>query len=382
LTQWYHQYGEAGTQQAVLRYAKTFTRANVKVNWIAGDGNAYPDKVQAALLGNNPPDIFELSNVTVAQVKAGQLEPLDDLVAGVESDFLPADISSYTVDGHIYAIKMITDPEFVYYRKSLFREAGIEAPPKTIDELIAIAKKLSNGNRKGLYIGSDGGVNALSYIAGWSSGGDFLTSDHKVAFNTDRMAAAYEKLHELSVSGGILPDAPTDWWDPTAFEQGFCAMQFCGLWAMPGITHALGDDFAIFPWPASDAQGSPAANSDGWAEMVAAKGKHVALAKEFVKSLWITSTQIQTDWCVGYGFHVPTRKSIAAQTKKLQSGPAAVAVDILNKYGRALSPLWDTAMDTALTDAVSKIVKNGTNIAAQLNHAAETCQAEIQRVLG
>src|SRR5947209_16258964 len=29
LTQWYHQYGEAGTHEAVLRYAKQYTKANV-----------------------------------------------------------------------------------------------------------------------------------------------------------------------------------------------------------------------------------------------------------------------------------------------------------------------------------------------------------------
>ena len=209
LQQWYHQYGETGTHEAVLRYAKSFTKANVKVSWIAGTGNAYPDKVRAALLGSNPPDVFELSSVSVSQIKAGQIEPLDDIIADVKSDFLEADLTPWTVDGHIYAIKMISDPTFIYYRKSLFQKAGIDKVPTTVDELIAAAKKLTSGNMKGIYIGPDGGVSALSYIAGWAAGGDFISSDNKIVFNTDRMAAAYEKLHELNVSGGVLPDAPT-----------------------------------------------------------------------------------------------------------------------------------------------------------------------------
>lgn len=379
LQQWYHQYGETGTHEAVQRYAKTFNKANIDVSWIGGTGNAYPDKVRSALLGSNPPDVFELPNISVSMVKAGQLEPLDDIIADVKSDFLPADLTPFTVDGHVYGIKMLSDPTFVYYRKSLFQKAGIDHVPTTVDELITTAKKLSNGNTKGIYIGPDGGVSALSYIAGWASGGDFLSSDNKVVFNTDRMAATYEKLHELNVSGGVLPDAPTFWWDPSSFTQGLAAMQWCGLWAMPGIAKVLGDDFGIFPWPALDAQSQPATVNGGWAEMVAAKGKNVSLAKEYVKSLWIASQTTQIDWNVGYGFHVPPRSSIAAQTTKLQSGTAADAVNILNKYGHATPTLWNATMDTALTTVVSKVVKDGKNALSLLSQAADQCNTELHQ---
>ena len=37
INQWYHQYGEAGTQQAVERYAKEYPDATVKVQWTPGD---------------------------------------------------------------------------------------------------------------------------------------------------------------------------------------------------------------------------------------------------------------------------------------------------------------------------------------------------------
>jgi len=382
IAQWYHQYGETGTHEAVQRYAKAFSKANVNVSWIAGTGNAYPDKVQTALLGSNPPDVFELPNLSVSMVKAGLVEPLDDVIGDAKSDFLAADLTPFTVDGKIYGVKMISDPTFVYYRKSMFQEAGITEPPKTVDELIAITKKLAKGNRKGIYIGPDGGVSALSYIIAWAAGGDFISSDNKIAFNTDRVAAAYLKLHELNATGAVLPDAPTYWWDPASFIQGSCAMQWCGLWAMPGIKQKLGDDFGIFPWPALDSQSQPATVNGGWAEMVAAKGKNIAVAKELVKALWVENTQTQIDWNVAYGFHVPPRATIASKTTQLQSGPAADAVDFLNKYGHATPTLWDTAMDTALTDAVSNIVKNGGNALSLLNQAAEKCNTELQKELG
>lgn len=380
LTQWYHQYGEQGTHEAVLRYAKQYTKANVQVNWVPGTGNEYPDKLRAALLGSNPPDVFELTNPTVDQVKAGLIEPLDDIIADVKSDFNPTALKPLTINGKIYAIKMINDMGMIYYRKSMLQKANVQ-PPTTVDELIAAAKKLSSGSVKGLYVGPDGGINALSYIIGWSSGGDFISADNKIVFNTPRMALAYQKLRELNTSGGLLPDAPTFWWDPSSFTQGTCAMQWCGLWAMPGITKALGDDFGVIPFPALDAQGTPATFFGGWAEMVSAKSKNVTAAKDYVKWLWIQNSQVQVDWNVGYGFHVPPRISIAAQTDKLKSGPAAQAVDYLNKYGHATPPLWDSAMDTALTDAVSNIVKNHANPSSELSKAADKCNTELQKLL-
>lgn len=381
LTQWYHQYGEPGTHDAVLKYAKQYDKAKVTVSWLPGTGNEYPDKVRSALLGSNPPDVFENSSLSLDQVKAGLLAPLDDVIADVKSDFKPASLAPFTVNGKVYGIKMINDPTFVYYRKSMFQQAGLGIP-KTIDDLIAAAKKLTTSDRKGIYVGPDGGVNALYQIAGWAAGGDFLSSDNKIVFNTDRMAAAYQKLHELSTSGGILPDAPTFWWDSSTFQQGQVAMQWCGLWAMPLIKKsAVGDDFGVFPFPALDAQSQPATVNGGWAQMVSAKSKNLDAAKAYVKWLWITNSTIQKDWNVGYGFHVPPRVSTSAETDKLKQGQAADAVDILNKYGHAMSPIWNAAMDTALQNAVSQIVKTGQNARATLDAAAEKCNSELQKEL-
>ena len=39
-----------------------------------GTADLYPGKLQTALLGSNAPDIFELQNVTLSQVKAGLID--------------------------------------------------------------------------------------------------------------------------------------------------------------------------------------------------------------------------------------------------------------------------------------------------------------------
>ena len=52
LSQWYHQYGEAGVQQTVEGYAKAYPGASVTVQWNPGD---YDKKVASALLTDGRP---------------------------------------------------------------------------------------------------------------------------------------------------------------------------------------------------------------------------------------------------------------------------------------------------------------------------------------
>jgi multiple sugar transport system substrate-binding protein len=380
LTQWYHQYGEEGTEAAVRRYAQEYTKAfpdiAVKVTWVPGD---YGTKLNTALLTAGGPDVFE-KQLSVPMVTAGQVVPLDDLFTPeVRRDFLPKDLDLNRVDGKIYGIKMVGDTGVLYYRKSLLAKAGI-APPRTFDELQRAAKALTTKERKGLFLGNDGGVGALLTIAPWSAGSDFLV-DNRLVFNNARTALAYEKLRDLQDDGSLLIGAPTDWWDPSAFNQGLCAIAWGGLWAFPAIKKALGDDVGGMAWPALDAAGTPATFSGGWSQMVNAQGRNIEEAKKFVRWLWIENRKIQEDWNLSYGFHVPPCLSVAKNARALDDPVAAQAVTNLQKYGRLTPPAWTNSMNTALSDAATKIVKQGRDARAELNEAERKCRRELERLL-
>lgn len=380
LTQWYHQYGEKGTQDAVMGYAREYTRLHpdiaVQVVWVPGD---YGTKLSTALLTSGGPDVFE-GQVSAAMVGAGQVAPLDDLFTpNVRADFSPKDLAMNTVNGKIYGIKTLDDTGVLYYRKSLLEKAGI-APPATMDALIDAVKRLTTGDRKGIFLGNDGGLSSLTDIAPWSAGSDFLVND-RIVFDNPRTLAAYEKVRELDASGGVLLGAPTDWWDPTAFVQGLAAMQWSGLWAYPAIRKALGDDVGALPWPALDASGTPATFLGGWTCMVNAQNDQVEEAKKYAKWLWIDNTKGQLDWCLSYGFHVPPRSSLAKTATALSAPVPAAAVDNLNRYGRTVPPIWNAAMGSALTDALTNSLKLGHPLQDELNTAAQKCERELQRSL-
>ncbi len=120
ISQWYHQYGEEGTQQAAQRYAEEYTKEvpNVEVEmvWVPGDFEG--DKLPAALLTDSGPDVYE-DHPSVAMVKAGQCEPLDDLLTEeTKADFNPANLAVNTINGKLYGIKMIDDMGLLYTRRA------------------------------------------------------------------------------------------------------------------------------------------------------------------------------------------------------------------------------------------------------------------------
>ncbi len=379
LSQWYHQYGEAGTQQAVERYAAAYPAAKVTVQWVPGD---YDTKVASSLLTNSGPDVFEAGNgPNIDQIQGGQVVALDGVLGDAAGDFTESLVQRMTYKGKLYGVPQVIDMQLLVYSKSLLKDAGV-APPETFDDLVAAAKKLTTSDVKGLFLGNDGGVGVMGGPALWSVGADYLTPDNKVGFDDPNVAKALTGLHSLFTSGSLLLGAPTDWSDPSALTQGLAAMQWTGLWTFPVLQKALGDDFGVLPWPKFSASvGAPSVPIGAYGSAVSAKSKNPDAAKAFVKYLWVDQTADQLDFAQSYGFHIPARKSVAAKAEKLKSGTAADAVAITQKYGKAQTPLlWTTASGAAYSDALNNIIKNGADAGAEMAKVTKTVNAELARV--
>jgi multiple sugar transport system substrate-binding protein len=377
LSQWYHQYGEQGTEQAAKKYAAAYKKEKVEVQWKPGD---YATALSAALLGKNGPDQFE-SQFNIQYVQAKQVVALDDVIGSVKSDFNPIDIATNSYQGHIYGVKMIDDPQMFYYRKSLFKNAGLQ-PPTTIEELINATKELAKGGKKGLYAGLDQGVGAFGIVGLHAAGAAQLNADNtKPGFTDDNAIQAYTQLHTLSRSKGMLQSYSTDWTDPGAFLTEQCAMQWCGLWAMPAIQAKFKDDFGVFPFPAIGSSGKQVVYSGGWTAFVSAKSKQVDAAKAFLKWLWIDQTQDQQDWSLNYGFHIPPRKSVAAKATKLQSGPAADAVKFNTQFGISDDPYWTPTVSAPYGDMMTNIMRKGNSPQSEVSKAAPKVQTALTRLL-
>ncbi|WP_054027566.1 ABC transporter substrate-binding protein [Bacillus sp. FJAT-28004] len=87
------------------------------------------------------PDIMPLKSVWLVNFKDNIL-PLDDLDAAKNNLFA----ADFKVNDHILGIPESQFNEFVWYRKSIFQEYGIEIP-KTWGEFVTAAKKIKDGGK-------------------------------------------------------------------------------------------------------------------------------------------------------------------------------------------------------------------------------------------
>ncbi|MFC7305667.1 ABC transporter substrate-binding protein [Streptomyces monticola] len=376
LRQWYHQYGEPGTEEAVRRYAKAYDKADVQIQWRPGN---YDQQTAAALLTDSGPDVFEAAGPSLDQIQGGQVVDLTELIADVRDDFNPAVLAPKTYEGKVWGIPQVIDMQLLYYRKSLLDDAGLE-PPQSLDELVDAAKKLTTKDVKGLFIGNDAGAAVLGGTPLHAAGLELITEDGEVGFDDPAAARALAKIRQLYADKSLLLGAPSDWSDPAAFLQGLTAMQWSGLWALPAVQKEFGDDFGVLPFP-KDGPGKPSVPVGAYGAAVSARARDKDAAKAYVKWLWVEQTAYQEDFALSYGFHIPARISLAKKAEKLKKGAAADAVRLTTDNGFASQPLlWTPRNQTAYADALSRIIKDGANPETELRAVVRKVRAELDRV--
>jgi multiple sugar transport system substrate-binding protein len=377
LQQWYHEYGEQGTEAAVKRYAAGFGKAKISVQWRPGN---YDQQVAAALLTDSGPDVFESVGPNLNMIQGGQVVDVTELLDGVKDDFNPAVLEPKTYRDKIWGVPQVIDMQLLFYRKSMLDDKNIQ-PPETLDELVDAAQALTTDKVKGLFLGNDGGADVLNGTPLHAAGLEFVTKDGKVGFDDPAAARTLGKIRQLYVAKSLLLGAPSDWSDPSAFIQGLTAMQWSGLWAIPQVQKELGDDFGVLPFPKDGPSGAPAVPVGAYASAVSARSKHKDVAKAFVKWLWVDNTADQTDFALSYGFHIPARISLAKKADKLKKGAAADAVRYATDHGFPDAPLlWTDASRSAYQDALSRIIKDGANPESELKGVVRKVNAELARV--
>ena len=117
-------------------------------------GGIDDDKITAALRSGDGPDAvssFTSSNVGAYCSSGGwiDLEPMMKQ-DGIDASIFPASAQYYTqYNGVRCALPILADAYGFYYNKDLLAKAGATAPPKTVAELTALAKKLTTRKADG-----------------------------------------------------------------------------------------------------------------------------------------------------------------------------------------------------------------------------------------
>ncbi|MDW8208514.1 MAG: ABC transporter substrate-binding protein, partial [Chloroherpetonaceae bacterium] len=225
------------------------------------------DKTLLAIASGNPPDVVGLFGPNVAQyADARAILPLDDYCrkAGIRAEqYIPAywDVGVYR--GHIYALPSTPASTALHFNRRMLEEIGHDPddPPETIEELNALADKLTRRDASGRIIQAGFMPNEPDWWRwGWGFvfGGQLWDGKGKITANSPENVRAFEWVQSFFKKYGVK--------DLQTFRSGFgnfsspqnaflaekVAMQLQGTWMYNFITRyapKLKWSAAPFPYP-------------------------------------------------------------------------------------------------------------------------------------
>ena len=378
ISSWYHQYGEDGVEAALKKWAGEYPSAKVDVNWVLSD---YDKALSAALLTPTAPDVFENANgPTLDMIKAGQVADVTDAVGTARSQFTPTVLARMTYQDKIWAVPQTVDMQLLYYRKSALAAKNLQ-PPATLEELTHVANSVATPEMGGFFAGQDGGVGVLGLLLIWAAGLSEINATNTAAtFNDPALYSCVAQYKTLFDSPGMVKSASADWSDASPFINGETAMQWGGLWDLTKVLAAHGDDVGVLPFPASGTTGTKVVPFGAYSACVSAQSPHLTVAKNFVKWLWVDSDDRQVEFSNSFGVHLPAKPALLPRATKVAAGAGKDAASFVTDFGRANALFWTSGSGDAYAAALSNVVKNGADPAAEFGAAATKVNAELARV--
>jgi multiple sugar transport system substrate-binding protein len=193
----------------------------------------------------------------------------------------------------------------LYWNKDMFKQAGLDSPPKDWDEWAADAKKLTkdeNGDGKPEQYGlalADHETIPMWPILIWGNGGDVVTSDLDVKLDDPQTVQAVEQWADLVRNDHISPIGLGGADADKLFQSKKAAMEVVGPWMTSGFKDA-GIDFGLSMVPAGPAKQVTLGTSVMFALSSKIDDDTKKAAMQFI-SFW-QQKDSQITWATGSGF--------------------------------------------------------------------------------
>jgi multiple sugar transport system substrate-binding protein len=255
-------------------------RLVVRYQMVPYDQLVIQSTMSMAYRSPSPYDIVHVyDQLLVEWASKGWLYPLDGLVRKYWKAYHLAEIphsvwQKMKVNGHIYAVPAIQDPEVFFYRKDLFDKYGLK-PPQTYDELFDLCRALkAHGIAHPLLMMFSRSSDHIAYEfhdLTHSMGGRWFNADGSAAFDGHIGRQALEKMLQLyhaCIDPSVVNFTPED--ALVSLQQGLSVMGV--LWVNeapevenPGMSRFAGK-WGFAPPPSARAGGPPAGYwaQDSW----------------------------------------------------------------------------------------------------------------------
>lgn len=369
-------------QELVDRFNETHASIQVEALYVGQPDQQLP-KILTAVVGDAPPDILWYNPVLTGKlVDLGAIRPIDDFLENspVKSEIDPALFDSMQLFDRTWSVPMGTNNAGIFYRRDLFREAGIDKIPETWEELRQVASQLTQDtdgdgdrDRYGILLPlGKGEWTVFCWLPFMYSAGGSLLSDSQPNLVNEGAIEALQLWSQLLADGSAINSQPERGYEQSDFIKGRVAMQITGPWTL-GYLPETGVDFGVFPFPSKN---QPAAVVGGENLFVMQTNpEREQAAWKFLE--YTVGKEFQQQWALQTGYlpaNLQARRSEAYQEFIAQQPSLQVFLDQMQwAYARPIIPEY-ARLSRNLGRAIESVLL-GTSPQAALEQA----QSRLER---
>lgn len=384
----YWQYVFETRVNAMDKLIANFEKANpdITVKQVTFPYADYQTRVVAATMAKKGPDVMQLFYGWTDQfVKGKVLQPLDPATFPhdkIEAEFFPIVTAMKRGDDY-FGLPTAVRSLALFYNRKLFDEAGIAEPPKTLDEMVAAAKKIAKTDDAGNFTVEGITLDMAGQDHHWwrevlvrqFGGAPYSDDDKTVTYNDAAGEKALEFYTGLQLKDKVGLSGFMDE-GQAAFRAGRAGMTIDGtfrLGAFKGITD--------FEWGVAELPASADGVKSNYASYFAngigsgAEGEELAAAQKFLA--YISSEEAMQVWLAEVG-ELPARRAAALTEENLANpiyGPFLKGLE----YAHTTRFVEENAQRQITTDMVNRVLLQGQSPADSLAEAAKAEQAVLDK---
>jgi multiple sugar transport system substrate-binding protein len=380
--QYFYDTRVAAMEQLIEKFQDANPDITVKMTHFPYDN--YRTKVAAAIPAGEGPDVVQLFYGWLNDyIEAELIQPLPAESfppEQIDADYFPM-VQAMKRDGQYYALPTAVRSLALFYNKRLLEEAGIDAPPATLDELVEDAQKLTKKDGAGniTQVGITTGMTAQDHhwwreVLVRQFGGTPYSDDEKtVAYNDEAGVKAMQFYTDLEDKYGVTKAGFMD--EPqAAFKAGRAGLHIDGSFRIGSLADARGLEWGVAELPAG-ADGTKSNYASYWVNAITSKaeGEELAAAEKFVQ--FITSDEAMQLWLDVVG-ELPAKPSVGMTDKNANDpvyGPFIKGLD----YAHATTFANESGQRQIVMDMVQRIDLQGQSVADSVAQGA----AEEQKML-
>ncbi|MFI9388728.1 extracellular solute-binding protein [Kutzneria sp. NPDC052558] len=328
-------------------------------------------KWQAGMASATPPDVLEMGNSDVlAYASTGKLTDLTTQDFENSDSWLTGLRDAGSYEGRLYGVPYYGGDRVVIYRKDLWQQAGLGAPPSTLAQLEADAAKLIAANPatdfSALYFPGRYQYAALPFVL--DAGGTVATQQNgrwAGALSSPKSQAGLRTWADFVAKVSRAPADKDETSDVDALGSGRAAMiidQGTTAGAVAKKYPTLGEQLGVFPMPGAT---GPMPVFLGGSNLVVPKASQQAdLAAQWIRLL----TGTQYEGLLGQSGLVPNSTGLSA----LVSGVTAVELAAAGKsWFTPLSTRWSAVDNANVIQDMLQSIAAGKATVAEATTAAD-----------